>query len=63
MSSLNVFEILFGYHAKYFVSPNGSINTNLNEKSAGEGIKYRSTSKTQYEPLEHMEDIEGYFII
>mgnify|MGYP003819824005 FL=1 len=50
---LNLFEKLFGYRAEYFVPPNGPINNNLNEVSAREGIKYRSTSKIQYEPLGH----------
>jgi len=48
---LELFESLFGYRAKYFVPPNGSINNTLNEISAKAGIKFRSASRIQLEPL------------
>jgi len=48
---LTLFEDLFGYRAQYFVPPNGLINNTLNIISAKAGIKYRSASRIQREPL------------
>ena len=52
---LTLFEILFGYRAQYFVPPNGSINNSLNAVSAKAGIKFRSASRIQLEPLGNRE--------
>ena len=51
IDGLTLFEELFGYRAQYFVPPNGLINNSLNRISAAEGIRFRSTSTIQYEPL------------
>ena len=48
---LQLFERLFGYRAEYFVPPNGSFNNQLNQTLAENGIKFRSASKMQQEPL------------
>jgi len=48
---LNLFEELFGYRAKYFVPPNGPFNNSLNKSLSDNGIKFRSTSKVQNEPI------------
>jgi len=52
---LNLFEKLFGYRAEYFVPPNGPFNNSLNKTLVGNGIKYRSASKIQNEPLGNCE--------
>lgn len=49
IEGLNLFETLFGYRAKYFVPPNGSINNSLNRVLAEYGISCRSTDKLQNE--------------
>ncbi|MBN2275453.1 MAG: hypothetical protein JXK95_14050 [Bacteroidales bacterium] len=46
---LDLFRTLFGYHARYFVPPNGVINNTLNNTISKKGIEIRSTSKIQYE--------------
>jgi hypothetical protein len=48
---LQLFDKLFGYRAEYFVPPNGSFNNSLNKTLVENGIKFRSTSKIQNEPL------------
>jgi len=48
---LALFEKLFGYRAEYFVPPNGPFNNALNKILVENGIKYRSSSKIQNEPL------------
>jgi hypothetical protein len=48
---LQLFEKLFGYRAEYFVPPNGPFNNSLNKTLAENGIKFRSASKIQNEPL------------
>jgi hypothetical protein len=48
---LDLFEKLFGFKAEYFVPPNGPFNNNLNKVLYENGIKYRSASKIQHEPL------------
>ncbi|HEY5590908.1 MAG TPA: hypothetical protein VIK55_07800 [Paludibacter sp.] len=50
-SGLQLFEQLFGYKATFFVPPNGPINNELESVAVGEGIKYMSGSKIQYESL------------
>jgi len=51
VEGLNLFEKLFGYKAEYFVPPNGPFNNDLNKTLVKNGIKYRSASKIQNEPL------------
>ena len=51
IEGLNLFEKNYGYRADYFVPPNGLINNKLNLSCHRHGIKYRSTSKIQYEPV------------
>lgn len=51
IEGLNLFETLMGYKAEYFVPPNGVFNNSLNTTLADNGIKYRSTSKIQIEPI------------
>jgi hypothetical protein len=46
-----LFETIFGYKAEYFVPPNGPFNNSLNKTLADNGIKLRSSSKIQEEPL------------
>jgi hypothetical protein len=48
---LQLFEKLFGYRPEYFVPPNGPFNNNLNKVLVENGIKFRSASKIQKEPL------------
>lgn len=48
---LDLFEKLFGYRASYFVPPNGPFNNSLNETLSQNGIRFRSASKIQHEPL------------
>jgi len=48
---LALFEKLFGYRAEYFVPSNGPFNNILNKILVENGIKYRSASKIQNEPL------------
>jgi hypothetical protein len=48
---LHLFEEIFGYKAVFFVPPNGVINNSLNRVLAGNGIKYRSGSKIQWETV------------
>lgn len=48
---LNLFEMLFGYRAKYFVPPNGPINNSLNRVLAENGILFRSAAKLQNESI------------
>jgi len=52
---LNLFEKLFGYRPEYFVPPNGPFNNDLNKTLVKNGIKYRSASKIQNEPLGNCE--------
>jgi len=46
-----LFERLLGYKAKYFVPPNGRINNTLNPTCYKNGIRFRSTSIIQHEPI------------
>ena len=48
---ISLFEKLFGYKAKYFVPPNGRINNKLNFTCYRNGIKFRSASNIQQEPV------------
>jgi hypothetical protein len=48
---IKLFKKIFGYQAEYFVPPNGYFNNSLNHTLAKNGIKYRSASKMQVEPL------------
>jgi len=48
---LRLFEEIFGYKAVFFVPPNGIINNSLNRVLVGNGIKYRSGSKIQWETV------------
>lgn len=48
---LDLFEKLFGYRAIYFVPPNGPFNNILNKTLAKNGIRFRSVSKIQQEPI------------
>jgi hypothetical protein len=48
---LGLFEELFGYKAEYFVPPNGRINNKLNFTCYRYGIKFRSASNIQIEPV------------
>jgi len=51
LDGLQLFNTLFGYSAEYFVPPNGPFNNSLNRTLAENGIKFRSASKLQNEPL------------
>lgn len=51
IEGLGIFEDLFGYRAEYFVPPNGPFNNKLNKILVENGIKYRSSSKIQKEPI------------
>lgn len=51
---LALFEKLYGYKAEYFVPPNGRINNKLNAVCKLHGIKYRTVSQFQTEPLHGM---------
>lgn len=51
IEGLDLFEKLFCYRAKYFVPPNGKFNNELNFTLAQHGIKLRSVSKIQNEPI------------
>jgi hypothetical protein len=51
IEGLQLFEKLFSYRAEYFVPPNGPINNSLNRTLAENGIKFRSASIIQSEPL------------
>ena len=51
VDGLDLFEKLFGYRAEYFVPSNGPFNNILNKILVENGIKYRSASKIQNEPL------------
>lgn len=53
VEGLRIFENLFGYKAEYFVPPNGPFNNRLNKILVENGIKYRSASKIQKEPIGH----------
>jgi hypothetical protein len=53
---LDLFETLFGYKARYFVPPNGRINNMLNSACYRYGIKFRSSSIVQKEPVENGEN-------
>jgi hypothetical protein len=48
---LDLFNKLFGFKAEYFVAPNGPFNNKLNKVLVEYGIKFRSASKIQDEPL------------
>jgi len=48
---LDLFEKIFGYKAEYFVPPNGPFNNSLNRTLFENGVRFRSTSKVQKEPL------------
>jgi len=51
LEGLNLFENIFNYKAEYFVPPNGYFNNTLNDFLFRNGIRFRSTSKFQSEPL------------
>ena len=51
IEGLDLFERMFGYKAEYFVPPNGIINNDLNLVCVNKGIKYRSVSRIQREPI------------
>jgi len=48
---LSLFKNFYGYNAEYFVPPNGPFNNKLNKTLFSNGIKLRSASKIQIEPL------------
>lgn len=48
---LGLFEKLIGYKAEYFVPPNGRINNRLNITCLEKGIRFRSASNIQQEPV------------
>jgi|WetSurMetagenome_2_1015567.scaffolds.fasta_scaffold141726_1 hypothetical protein len=48
---IGLFERILGYKPKYFVPPNGRINNMLNLTCYRNGIKYRSASNIQQEPI------------
>lgn len=48
---LDLFEKFYGYKSLYFVPPNGPFNNSLNNTLFENGIRYRSASKVQSEPL------------
>jgi len=48
---LQLFEDIFNYKAVFFVPPNGVFNNSLNPTLAEYGIRFRSGSKIQIEPL------------
>jgi hypothetical protein len=50
ISGLHLFQELFGYHATYFVPPNGPFSSKLEPVCSGAGIRYLSVSKIQDEP-------------
>jgi len=51
IEGLTLFEKIFGYRAVYFVPPNRYLNNTLNYTLIENGIKYRSVSKIQDQPL------------
>jgi hypothetical protein len=51
IEGLDLFHSLFGYHARYFVPPNGVINNTLNHVLAKNGIEIRSASRIQHESI------------
>jgi hypothetical protein len=51
IEGLDLFESIFGYRAQYFVPPNGPFNNALNQTLYSCGIKFRSASKIQHEPI------------
>lgn len=50
-TGLDLFERIFGYRAEYFVTPNGQISNLLNKTLFENGIRLRSTTRIQNEPL------------
>jgi hypothetical protein len=50
---LNLFEKLFGYRAKFFVAPNGTLSNKLERSLSLNGIQFISQAKIQYEALEY----------
>ena len=48
---LNLFHLLFGYRASYFVAPNGPFPNALEKDLAANGISYIGQSKVQHEPV------------
>lgn len=60
---LEVFEKLHGYKATFFVPPNGSFNSRLEEISHKNGIKYISTSKIHPEPQGNQQFKKKYYWI
>lgn len=48
---IELFEKQLGYKAEYFVPPNGRINNKLNSACYRNGIKFRSASNIQQEPI------------
>lgn len=48
---LRLFEDLFSYRAVFFVPPNGVFNNTLNRSLAANGIRFRASSKIQYEAI------------
>ena len=48
---LDLFNKLFGYHAKAFVAPNGPFTNQLEKTLAKNGIRYITQAKIQYEAL------------
>jgi len=51
ISGLEIFKDLFGYHASYFVAPNGLFSSSLETVLANLGIKYVFMPKIQSEPV------------
>jgi hypothetical protein len=50
-TGLDLFEKSFGFRSRYFVPPNGPINTNLDEVLLNGGIEFLNTGKIHNEPL------------
>ena len=50
-TGLELFKVLFGYNAEYFVPTNGPFNNSLEKVLHLNGIKYINTAKIQHEPL------------
>lgn len=50
ISGLELFEIIHGYKAKFFIPPNGPFNNSLERAANSNGIKYLGASKVQLEP-------------
>ncbi|WP_430934259.1 hypothetical protein [Saccharicrinis sp. 156] len=57
---IKLFEDILGYKADYFVPPNGQFNNELNSVLFSSGIKFRSASKVQIEPIGNGENRKVY---